>query len=107
RRDLAARLVAIDVRPARRRSGRAAEPAVEARAAALEERAREHPCHACPERPHHERWAARASKLEQQIRGADRRIRARTETLARQFDRVLAVLQDLGYVRGFDLLPKG
>ncbi|MDP9342878.1 MAG: DEAD/DEAH box helicase [Actinomycetota bacterium] len=106
RRDLAARLVAIDVRPLRRRPGRS-EPAVEAKAAALEERARQHPCHACPDRAHHERWAARATKLEQQIRTVDRRIRARTETLAWQFDRVLAVLQDLGYVRGFDLLSKG
>jgi ATP-dependent RNA helicase HelY len=106
RRDLAARLVAIDVRPPRRRAGHV-EPAAEAKAAALEARAHEHPCHACPDRTHHERWAARATKLEQQIRTVDRRIRARTETLARQFDRVLAVLLDLGYVRGFDLLPKG
>ena len=106
RRDLAARLVAIDVRPPRRRAG-SVDPAAEAKAAALEQRAREHPCHACPDRPHHERWATRATKLEQQIRSVDRRVRARTETLARQFDRVLAVLEDLGYVRGFDLLPKG
>jgi ATP-dependent RNA helicase HelY len=37
----------------------------------------------------------------------DRRIRTRTETLARQFDRVLGVLEELGYVRGFSILPKG
>ena len=106
RRDLAARLVAIDVRPPRRRGDRV-DPAAEARASALEERARAHPCHSCPDRAHHERWAIRATKLEQQIRGVERRVRARTETLARQFDRVLSVLEDLGYVRGFELLPKG
>src|SRR5207244_2198716 len=52
-------------------------------------------------------WGLRASRLEEQIRGVERRVRARTETLARQFDRVLAVLEELGYVRGFQLLPKG
>src|SRR5206468_5416483 len=44
---------------------------------------------------------------EQQITGVERRIRVRTETLARRFDRVLAVLGDLGYVEGWSLTPKG
>jgi ATP-dependent RNA helicase HelY len=41
------------------------------------------------------------------VRGSDRRIRTRTESLARQFERVLGVLEDLGYVRDFAILPKG
>jgi ATP-dependent RNA helicase HelY len=49
----------------------------------------------------------RASQLEQQVQGVDRRIRTRTETLARQFERVLAVLRQLGYADGFEALPKG
>ena len=105
RRDLAARLVALDVgqsRPARKRQdGRA-----EREAQRYERLAAEHPCHACPDRPTHERWAARASQLEQRIRGIDRRIRTRTETLARQFERVRSVLEELGYVEGFRALPK-
>ncbi len=106
RRDLAARLVTLDVQPPRR-DRRAVDADVEREAARYERRAEQHPCHDCPERPTHERWAIRASQLEQQIRGVDRRIRARTETLARQFERVLAVLQELGYVRDFQTLPKG
>jgi ATP-dependent RNA helicase HelY len=106
RRDLASRLVALDVRPPRTEPA-SADPKAEARAATLEARAREHPCAACPEREKHERWGRRASQLEEQIRGVERRIRARTETLARQFERVLGVLDELGYVRGFDLQPKG
>jgi ATP-dependent RNA helicase HelY len=106
RRDLAARLVAIDVRPPRPARARVDE-AVEREAGSLDRRAQEHPCHGCPDRPTHERWARRASELEQQVRGIDRRIRARTETLARQLDRVLGVLGDLGYVRDFTILPKG
>jgi ATP-dependent RNA helicase HelY len=106
RRDLAARLVAIDVRPPRRGRDRVDET-VEREATRLDRRAQEHPCHGCPDRTDHERWARRASDLEQQVRGIDRRIRARTETLARQLDRVLGVLGDLGYVRDFTILPKG
>ena len=106
RRDLAARLVALDVRPPRSEPGVVDERA-EARAESLDAKAREHPCHRCPEREKHERWAARASRLEREIAGLERRIRTRTETLARQFDRVLSVLEDLGYVEGFTLTDRG
>jgi ATP-dependent RNA helicase HelY len=107
RRDVAARLAALRVRPPAGRRRRAADPRVEREAAALEEAARAHPCHACPERAKHERWAERADKLERQLVGVERRIRVRTETLARQFDRVLAVLQDLGHVDGWSVTEAG
>jgi ATP-dependent RNA helicase HelY len=103
---VAAKLVALDVRPPRR-PRRTADARVEREAERLERQAEQHPCHACPDRPAHARWAARASQIEHQIRGVERRIRTRTETLARQFERVLAVLEELGYVRGFTTLPKG
>jgi ATP-dependent RNA helicase HelY len=106
RRDLAARLVALDVRPPKAPRGRL-DPKVEREAARLERLASGHPCHACPERETHERWAVRASQLDQQVRGVERRIRTRTETLARQFERVLGVLDDLGYVRDFSITSKG
>jgi ATP-dependent RNA helicase HelY len=98
--------VAIDVRPPRPARANVDEKA-EREAGRLERLAEAHPCHGCPERSDHERWAGRASELEHQVRGIDRRIRSRTETLARQFDRVLGVLGELGYVREFTILPKG
>ena len=106
RRDLAAALATIPPPPERRRRAGAGRSG-EARVAALEQRIREHPCHACPDLPAHERWAERASKLEREARGLQRRIRARTETLGRQFDRVVGVLEDLGYVEGFALTDRG
>jgi ATP-dependent RNA helicase HelY len=106
RRDLAARLVALNVRPPNRRR-QMPDRRAQARAEELERRAEQHPVHSCPDRPEHERWAARASRLQREIEGLDRRIRSRTETLARQFDRVLAVLQALGYVREFSLTERG
>jgi ATP-dependent RNA helicase HelY len=109
RRDLAAALVSLNVEPARRR--RRGEPEVdrrsEAKAEELDRAARDHPCHGCPDRAKHERWAQRASKLEREVGALDRRIRARTETLGRQFDRVVAVLEELGYVDDFTLSGKG
>jgi ATP-dependent RNA helicase HelY len=106
RRDLSARLVTLNVGPPKPRRPRVSREAME-RARDLEARAREHPCHGCPDRAEHERWAARASKLGRDISGLERRIRSRTETLARQFDRVLQVLQRLGYVKGFGLTERG
>lgn len=106
RRDLAARLVALEVRPPKA-ARHGIDARVERQAQRYERLAEEHPCHDCPDRQAHERWAVRASQLEHQVRGVDRRIRTRTETLARQFERVLAVLGDLGYVRDFRVSPKG
>jgi ATP-dependent RNA helicase HelY len=106
RRDLAARLVALDVRAPKQARDRL-DARAQREAARLEELASRHPCHACPDRPTHERWAVLASQLEQRLGGIERRIKTRTETLARQFERVLGVLEELGYVREFAILPKG
>ncbi len=107
RRDVAARLVALDVKPGGRRRRPQTSPSVEREATRLETLATEHPCRGCPERAKHERWATRASEVERRLGGVERRIRVRTETLGRQFDRVLSVLRGLGYVDGWSLTPKG
>ncbi len=106
RRDVATGLAELEVtkRKPRRTS---LEPRVAKEAERLDRSADQHPCNACPDRAEHERWALRASRLGAQIEKAERRSRSRTETLGRRFDRVLAVLENLGYVRGFSILPKG
>ena len=106
RRDVAAKLVTLHVKPPKSPKHRVSAR-VEREAAALEQRAASHPCHDCPERSRHERWARRASELKRRLHGQQREVRARTETLARQFDRVLSVLEDLDYVREFEIQPKG
>jgi ATP-dependent RNA helicase HelY len=106
RRDLAAKLATLNVHQSRIRRP-PPDPKAEARARDLEERAARHPCASCPDLPDHQRWAVRASKLLREVEGLERRIRSRTETLGRQFDRVLAVLGDLGYLQGFRLTEKG
>jgi len=61
---------------------------------------RAHPCHSCPEREQHARWAERFVKLEHETNNIRRRIEQRTNTIAREFDRVCEVLEELGYLEG-------
>jgi ATP-dependent RNA helicase HelY len=57
-----------------------------------------HPCHACPNREEHARWSERWFKLERDAATLKRRVERRTNTVARQFDRVCEVLTTLGYL---------
>ncbi|MGH9264295.1 MAG: helicase-related protein, partial [Acidimicrobiales bacterium] len=68
---------------------------------------REHPVAGCPDLRRHLRAAERAERLEKDLRRLDRRIQGRTESLARQFDRVLRVLEAWGYVDGWSLTEGG
>jgi ATP-dependent RNA helicase HelY len=77
----------------------------EAQAAA--EKAAAHPVAGCPDVRRHLRAADRAERLARDAERLERRIRGRTESLARQFDRVLRVLEAWGYVDGWALTPAG
>src|SRR5207248_10998642 len=66
-----------------------------------------HPVSACPDLHRHLRAAERAERLARDVRRLERRIRGRTESLARQFDRVLRVLEARGYVDGWALTDAG
>ncbi len=68
---------------------------------------RSHPVAGCPELSVHLRYAERAERLARDVERLERRIRGRTESLARQFDRVLRVLESWGYVDGWQLTGAG
>ncbi|WP_066462680.1 DEAD/DEAH box helicase [Sanguibacter suarezii] len=59
---------------------------------------RAHPCHSCPDREDHARWANRWSKLDAEHRALMRRIEGRTGSIAKVFDRICEVLSILGYL---------
>ena len=59
---------------------------------------RQHPCHGCADREQHARWAERALRTRREIRDLQTRVERRTNSIARQFDRVCEVLADLGYL---------
>ena len=64
----------------------------------LRKRLKQHPCHSCPDRENHARWAERWWRLKKQTDDLSRQIRTRTGAVARIFDRVTDVLLELGYL---------
>jgi ATP-dependent RNA helicase HelY len=103
RRDLAAQVSAtgLDRHPDRRRSGRSrANPGEDAEVALLKVQLRQHPCHACPEREDHARWAERRHRLLRDTDALRDKVAGRTGSLARTFDQVCAVLATRGYLSG-------
>jgi ATP-dependent RNA helicase HelY len=75
--------------------------------AGLRRELRAHPCHGCAEREDHARWAERWLRLQRETEKLQRRVESRTNTVARQFDKVCALLQDTGYLRGDEVTPAG
>ncbi len=66
--------------------------------AGLRKRMQRHPCHDCPDREHHARWAERYWRLRRDVQKLRQQIDTRTGTVARVFDRVVDVLTALDYV---------
>ena len=96
---LRARLGEIDLdREDQRRDGVDPETLAhsEQRRAALQR----HPCHRCPEREVHARWAERALRLERETARLQARLKARSNTIANHFDKICLVLESLGYLTG-------
>ncbi len=85
-------------RPTRAHQGQHPESASDREIDQLRRALRQHPCHGCDEREDHARWAERWFKLQRDSDTLQRRIESRTNTIARQFDRVCDVLSQLGYL---------
>jgi ATP-dependent RNA helicase HelY len=90
--------------PSDRRSG---SPRVHDEVDRLRSALRAHPCHDCPDREDHARWAERWFRLDKDARTLRRRVEERTNTVARQFDRVCEVLAELDYLSGDTVTERG
>jgi ATP-dependent RNA helicase HelY len=66
--------------------------------AELRRKLRRHPCHSCPDREQHARYAERYFRTLQEAGELDRQIGSRSHVIARTFGRVCAVLDQLGYL---------
>ncbi|MGW6062311.1 DEAD/DEAH box helicase [Streptomyces sp. NPDC055189] len=108
RRDLASalRTKAGHIVPERHRKGRAAA-ADDREIARLRTELRAHPCHGCDEREDHARWAERYYRLRRDTVQLERRIEGRTNTIARTFDRIVALLTEMDYLRGDEVTEHG
>ncbi|MGI8751871.1 MAG: DEAD/DEAH box helicase [Acidimicrobiales bacterium] len=66
-----------------------------------------HPVARCPDARAHLRALDRTDRLARDVERMTRRIKSRSDSLARQFDRVLQVLERRGYVDGWSLTSSG
>jgi ATP-dependent RNA helicase HelY len=91
----------------------------ESRVAAAEERGndevvasvraqlRAHPVHTCPDREDHMRWAERRFVLQREHDRLEASMQRRSTSIAVAFDRVCAVLDEVGYLDGDTVTPAG
>ena len=68
---------------------------------------RRHPCHACPDREQHARFAERYFRAQKDADEVEQQVAGRSHVIARTFERVCAVLDELGYLDGDTVTPAG
>lgn len=66
-----------------------------------------HPCHSCPDRENHSRFAERALRLQREIDGLTERINSRTNVIAKRFDRIKIILDRFGYIDNDQISKSG
>jgi len=103
RNKLAGRDLSRPPRPGRESGARGQEDEI----TRLRRRVRQHPCHGCADRDEHVRQAERYLRLEREAVALERRMAGRTHVIARTFDRVCAVLDQLGYTDGDTVTGEG
>lgn len=78
--------------------------------AELKRKLRAHPAHRCPERETHARWGERYQKLKREIEKDLAKIDSRTNRVSKTFERIVALLEQLGYLhkdKELEVTPKG
>jgi ATP-dependent RNA helicase HelY len=75
--------------------------------AQLRRRLRRHPCHGCPDREQHARFAERYFRQRREAEELERQIGGRSHVIARTFGKVCAVLDQLDYLDGDTVTPDG
>jgi len=75
--------------------------------ASIRKRLRNHSSHACPDRENHARFSERGHRLQREIDGLTERINSRTNVIARRFDRIQIVLDQLGYISNGEVAIPG
>jgi ATP-dependent RNA helicase HelY len=93
--------------PTYRKTRYRSEAADDLEIARLRKAIRAHPCHGCQDREDHARWAERHHKLARETQTIEKRVAGRTNSIARVFDRVCGLLDQLGYLEGDRVTPVG
>ncbi|WP_094764835.1 DEAD/DEAH box helicase [Luteococcus japonicus] len=82
--------------------GPRADAEMTARISELRRELKRHPCHECPDRETHARFAERAMRLDRDRQQARARAEARSNTIAKRFDKLCLVLESMGYLGSED-----
>ncbi|MCA1780965.1 MAG: DEAD/DEAH box helicase [Intrasporangiaceae bacterium] len=99
RRDLATSLrIAVPHEPPPKERAAEAARGEDGRVEELRRRLAAHPCHQCPDREDHARWAERWWRLKRETGAVQRKVDSRTTSVAKTFERICDVLSDLGYL---------
>jgi ATP-dependent RNA helicase HelY len=106
RKDMASSLRALGLQPSRPGRARAAA-ADDEQLGRLRAQLRQHPVHGCDDREQHLRWAERWSRLRHDTDKLERRVEGKTHSIARVFDQVCLVLEELGYLDGDEVSAAG
>ena len=75
--------------------------------ASIRKRMKSHPSHACPDRENHARFSERAQRIQREIDGLTERINTRTNVIAKRFDRIKLILNELGYIQKGEVSTHG
>ena len=75
--------------------------------ASIRKRMKSHPSHACPDRENHARFSERAQRIQREIDGLTERINTRTNVIAKRFDRIKLILNELGYIQKGEVSNSG
>jgi ATP-dependent RNA helicase HelY len=105
RRDIASALASSGISAPGRGSRSASMD--DAQIAVLRRAVRAHPVHGCADRDEHLQWARRWERLLTENRGLAARVDAARGSLGREFDRIVALLSDRGYLKGDRITPAG
>ncbi|TDD55545.1 DEAD/DEAH box helicase [Saccharopolyspora elongata] len=98
RRDLASSLRNTGLEASGGRGRRRSDATDDAELATLRRALKAHPCHGCDEREGHARWAERYERLRGENENLRRKVAATTHSLARSFDRIVALLTERDYL---------
>ena len=88
-------------------SGRARVEARDPAIAELQSTLEHHPVAACPDLDRHRRAWVQRGRIERERGQMEKQAKSRSASLARQFDKVLQLLESWGYLAGWSLTPRG
>ncbi|QLY27892.1 RNA helicase [Nocardia huaxiensis] len=108
RRDLASSLRNLGIHPpGRNRQGKRAKAADDHELQSLRRALRNHPAHSRPDREQLARIGERYNRVQRETESMRQQVAATTNSLARTFDRILALLEERGYVNDGEVTADG